>query len=101
MTSKQRAYLRGLANSLEAIVHVGKGGMADTIVKQADDALTARELIKGKVLETAPETAREAAEALAAATDSQVVQVIGTKFVLYRETHSRQSYRYAHVCAAA
>ena len=84
MTSKQRAYLRGLANSLEAIVHVGKGGMADTIVKQADDALTARELIKGKVLETAPETAREAAEALAVATDSQVVQVIGRTFVLYR-----------------
>ncbi len=84
MTSKQRAYLRGLANTLEPIVHVGKGGMADTIVKQADDALTARELIKGKVLETAPETAREAAEALAAATDAQVVQVIGRTFVLYR-----------------
>ncbi len=84
MTSKQRAYLRGLANSLEAIVHVGKGGMADTIVKQADDALTARELIKGRVLETAPETAREAAEALAAATGAEVVQVIGRAFVLYR-----------------
>ncbi len=84
MTSKQRAYLRGLANTLEPIVHVGKGGMADTIVKQADDALTARELIKGKVLETAPETAREAAEALAAATNAAVVQVIGRTFVLYR-----------------
>ena len=81
MTSKQRAYLRGLANTLEPIVHVGKGGMADTIVKQADDALTARELIKGKVLETAPETAREAAEALAAATNAAVVQVIGRTFV--------------------
>lgn len=84
MTSKQRAYLRGLANTLEPIVHVGKGGMADTIVKQADDALTARELIKGKVLETAPESAREAAEALAAATNAVVVQVIGRTFVLYR-----------------
>lgn len=84
MTSKQRAYLRGLANPLEAIVHVGKGGMADTIVKQADDALTARELIKGKVLETAPITAREAAEALAASTNAAVVQVIGRTFVLYR-----------------
>ena len=84
MTSKQRAYLRGLANTLEPIVHVGKSGMADTIVKQADDALTARELIKGKVLETAPETAREAAEALAAATNAAVVQVIGRTFVLYR-----------------
>ena len=86
MTSKQRAYLRGLANTLEPIVHVGKGGMADTIVKQADDALTARELIKGKVLETAPESAREAAEALAAATNAAVVQVIGRTFVLYRPT---------------
>ena len=84
MTSKQRAYLRGLANTLEPIVHVGKGGMADTIVKQADDALTARELIKGKVLETAPETAREAAEALAAATNAAGVRVLGRTFVLYR-----------------
>ena len=86
MTSKQRAYLRGLANPLEPIVHVGKGGMADTIVKQADDALTARELIKGKVLETAPESAREAAEALATATGAEVVQVIGSTFVLYRQS---------------
>ncbi len=84
MTSKQRAYLRGLANTLEPIVHVGKGGMADTIVKQAEDALTARELIKGKTLETAPISAREAAEALAAETGAAVVQVIGRTFVLYR-----------------
>ena len=86
MTSKQRAYLRGLANSLEAIVHVGKGGMSDTIVKQADDALTARELIKGKVLETAPESARATAEELALATNAAVVQVIGRTFVLYRQS---------------
>ena len=84
MTSKQRAYLRSLANPLEAIVHVGKGGMADTILKQADDALTARELIKGKVLETAPLSARAAADQLAAAVSAQVVQVIGRVFVLYR-----------------
>ncbi|MBR5540075.1 MAG: ribosome assembly RNA-binding protein YhbY [Clostridia bacterium] len=84
MTSKQRAYLRGLANPLEAIVHVGKGGVSDTICKQADDALTARELIKGKVLETAPETAREAAESIASAMGAEVVQVIGRVFVLYR-----------------
>ena len=84
MTSKQRAYLRGLANTLEPIVHVGKGGMAPTIEKQADDALTARELIKGRVLETAPLTAKDAAIALAEATDSAVVHVIGRTFVLYR-----------------
>ncbi len=84
MTSKQRAYLRGLANTLEPIVHVGKGGMAPTIEKQADDALTARELIKGRVLETAPLTAKDAAIALAEATNAAVVHVIGRTFVLYR-----------------
>ena len=85
MTSKQRAYLRGLANTLEAIVHVGKGGISDALIKQADDALTARELIKGKVLETAPGTARELAEEIAAAVNAQVVQVVGRTFVLFRQ----------------
>ncbi len=84
MTSKQRAYLRGLANTLDPIVHVGKGGLSDTIVKQADDALTARELIKGRVLETAPETAKDIAPQLASATSAQLVHVIGRTFVLYR-----------------
>ena len=84
LTSKQRAYLRSLAQSEDTIVMVGKGGMSPEIVKQADDALTACELIKGKALETAPLSAREAAEELAAGTGSEVVQVIGAKFVLYR-----------------
>ncbi len=84
MTSKQRAYLRSLANPLQPIVYVGKGGLVDTIEKQADDALTARELIKGKVLENAPDSAREAAEQLAQAVQAEVVQVIGRVFVLYR-----------------
>lgn len=84
MTSKQRAYLRSLANPLQPIVYIGKGGLSDTIEKQADDALTARELVKGKVLESAPDTAREAAEALAQAVNAEVVQVIGRVFVLYR-----------------
>lgn len=84
MTSKQRAYLRSLANPLQPIVYVGKGGLSDTIEKQADDALTARELIKGKVLENAPDTTREAAEQLAQAVCAEVVQVIGRVFVLYR-----------------
>lgn len=84
LTSKQRAYLRSLAQSEDTIVMVGKGGMSPEIIKQADDALTARELIKGKALETAPLSAREAAEELAADTGSEVVQVIGAKFVLYR-----------------
>ena len=90
LTSKQRAQLRGLANDSDAIVHIGKDGIGDNLIKQADDALEARELIKGKVLENSMLSAREGAEELAKATRSQVVQVIGTKFVLYRETHSKE-----------
>ena len=90
LTSKQRAQLRGLANSLDTILQVGKDGIGDNLIKQADDALEARELIKGRVLENNIEyVARTAAEALAKATRSEVVQVIGTKFVLYRESHSK------------
>lgn len=84
LTSKQRAYLRSLANPIDTIVMVGKSGMSPELVKQADDALTARELIKGRALETAPLSAREAAEELVKETNSEVVQVIGTRFVLYR-----------------
>ena len=90
LNSRQRAQLRGLANSIDTIIHIGKDGIGDTLIKQADDALEARELIKGKVLENSMLTAREGAEELAQATRSQVVQVIGTKFVLYRETHSKE-----------
>lgn len=85
LTSKQRAFLRGMANGLEPIVHAGKGGVSDAMLKQADDALEARELIKGKVLETAPATAREVAEEIAAGVNAQVVQVIGRTFVLFRQ----------------
>ena len=85
LTSKQRAYLRGLANTEEPILHAGKGGISDAMLKQADDALTARELIKGKVLETAPGSARETAEEIAAAVNAQVVQVVGRTLVLYRK----------------
>ena len=86
LTSKQRAYLRSLANSETPILHAGKGGVSDTMRRQADDALTARELIKGRVLpESSPMTSREAAEAIAQETGSDVVPVIGSRFVLYRK----------------
>ena len=84
LTSKQRAYLRSLANSARPILQVGKEGISENIIKQVDDALTARELIKGKVLETAPGFAGEIAAQLAEATGSEVVQVIGMRFVLFR-----------------
>lgn len=84
LTSKQRAFLRSLAVDIDTIVMVGKSGMSPDITKQADDALTARELIKGKVLDTAPISPKEAAQQIADRTRAEVVQVIGSKFVLYR-----------------
>lgn len=84
LTSKQRAKLRGMANGLETILQVGKGNVTENLVKQTDEALAARELIKLRVLETSMVTAREAADTLAEETGAQVVQVIGTRFVLFR-----------------
>ena len=85
MTSKERAALRGQANTLDVLFQVGKGGIVDTLVEQTDGALRTRELIKLRVLtETSPLTPREAAEELAAKTGSEVVQVIGGVIVLYR-----------------
>ena len=90
LTSKQRAQLRGMASTLDTIIHVGKDGIGDNLIKQANDALEARELIKGRVLENSMYTAREVAEELAVATRSEVVQVIGSKFVLYRYQHNKE-----------
>ncbi|WP_295748361.1 ribosome assembly RNA-binding protein YhbY [uncultured Oscillibacter sp.] len=90
LTSKQRAQLRGLANGIDTILQIGKDGIGENLIKQAGDALEARELIKGRVLDNNLDyDARRAAEELAKATRSEVVQVIGTKFVLYRESHSK------------
>ncbi len=86
LNSRQRAQLRGLANGLETIFQVGKGGLSEQLFKQANDALEARELIKLRVLETAPISSREAADTIAEKTNSDVVQVIGTRFILYRES---------------
>ena len=86
LTSKQRAQLRSMANSDEVIIYIGKGGLNEAIYKQADDALEKRELIKGGLLESAPVSVREAADSVAAAVGADVVQVIGRKFVLYRES---------------
>ncbi|MBO4693233.1 MAG: YhbY family RNA-binding protein [Clostridia bacterium] len=85
LNSKQRAQLRGIANSYDTILHIGKCGIIDTVVKQADDALTARELIKCCVLEACELSSRAAADTLSEKTGSDVVQVIGSRFILYRE----------------
>ena len=85
MNSKDRAYLRGLANSIEPIFQVGKLGINNNLIKQVDDALEARELIKLTVLETAPSDAKDIAIVLGNNTNSIVVQVMGRKITLYRK----------------
>ena len=85
MTSKQRAYLRGLANTLDAIFQVGKSGVSDVLLEQLNNALEARELIKISVLETAPGSAKELAEEIAEGTNSIVVQTIGNKITLFKQ----------------
>lgn len=84
LTSKQRAHLRALANPMDTIMQVGKGGITENLIATVSDALEARELIKLRVLENSDETPRSAAEALAEAVGAEVVAVIGTRFVLYR-----------------
>ena len=84
LTSKQRAQLRGLAMTEDTIIQIGKGGITENTVTQVKDALTARELIKGRVRESSLLTAREAADALAEACAAETVQTIGSKFVLYK-----------------
>jgi len=86
MTGKERAGWRAKANSLTPLFQIGKGGMSDAIIKQTDDALTARELIKVHVLENSMLDVREAAGELAQKTASQVVIVMGSKLVLYRRS---------------
>ena len=86
ITSKQRAYLRGLANGIPAIMQIGKGGIGENLEKTVSDALEARELIKLTVLENCEYTTREAADAIAEATGADVVGVIGRKIILYRES---------------
>jgi RNA-binding protein len=84
LTSKQRAALRAMANSIDTIGQIGKGEIDADVVRLVEEALTARELIKLRVLGNSMLTAKEAANTLAEATGAAVVQVIGTRFVLYR-----------------
>ena len=93
LTSKQRARLRALANPLETIMQVGKSGVTPELTASVGDALTARELIKLRALETCPTSPRETAQQLAQAAGAEVVQVIGTRFVLYRTNPERSVIR--------
>ena len=86
LNSRQRAQLRSMANSYQAIFQIGKSGVGEQLIRQVNEALEARELIKLTVLETSPMKARECADSVAAATESDVVQVIGSKFILYKQS---------------
>ena len=86
ITTKQRAYLRGIANSTETIMQIGKGGITENLVSTVSDALEAREIVKLSVLETSPLTPKECMEAIQPLLGCEAVQVIGRKIVLYRES---------------
>lgn len=89
LTSKQRAYLRAMANRLDAIFQIGKGGITEEFSRQIGAALEARELIKVKILENSGYSTREAAEELARATSSEVVSVVGSAMVLFRVSQKK------------
>lgn len=88
LTSKQRAYLRGLAAREDTILQIGKDGITENTAIALSDALKARELVKARVLENSMLTAREAADTLAARCRAEQVQVIGSKFVLYKRNET-------------
>lgn len=91
LNSRQRAQLRGMANGYDTIFQIGKGGINEQLIKQVDEALEARELIKLRTLETSPETSRTAADKIAQEVSADVVQVIGSRFILYRESKENKS----------
>ena len=93
LTSKERAQLRSQANTLETTLMVGKSGVTEAVIAEADNLLTARELVKGKVLEGAMLTPREVCDAICEATGADGVAVIGTKFVIYRFSEKCQEER--------
>ena len=90
LTSKQRAYLRSLSQSLDTIFQIGKGGITEEICTQIANALEARELIKARVLDNSGYSAKEAANELAEAIGADVVACVGTRFVLYRESENKK-----------
>jgi len=93
LTSKERAQLRAQANTLDTTLIVGKSGITDALIAEADNQLTTRELVKGKVLEGALLSPREASDAICVATGADGVAVIGTKFVIYRFSEKLQAER--------
>ena len=90
LTSKQRAYLRSMAQQLDTIFQIGKGGLTDEICHQISNALEARELIKVRVLDNSGYSAKDAANEIADVIGCDVVSCVGTRFVLYRESENQK-----------
>ena len=97
LSSKDRAALRSQANSAETILHIGKSGVTEAVVAQAREALAARELVKGKVLESAGMTAREVCDALCQALGAEPVQTIGTVSYTHLDVYKRQPVKFIGV----
>lgn len=93
LTSKERAELRAQANAIDTTLMVGKDGVTENVVAEADKLLTARELVKGKVLETALMTAREVSDAICEATGAEGISCVGSKFVIWRFSEKCQEER--------
>lgn len=93
LTSKERADLRGQATTIDTTLMVGKGGVTDAVIAEAENQLTTRELVKGKVLEGAMMTPREVCDEICEATGAEGIGVIGTKFVIYRFSEKLQAER--------
>lgn len=91
ITSKQRAYLRSLAQDIDAIMQIGKSGITENLLKTVYDALEARELIKLSVLESCSLTPREACDQLCEILEAEGVAVVGRKIVLYRESENKKT----------
>ncbi len=90
LTGKQRSYLKRIANTLPAIFQVGKGGVSENVIKQFDEALEARELVKGSILRNSELRAKEVCEEISTQLKAEIVQIIGNRFVLYRESRENK-----------
>lgn len=101
LTSKQRADFRAQANGLEVTLMVGKGGVSEQLISEAEKLLESRELVKGRVLETAMMTAREASEAICEATGADGVSHVGATFVIWRKSAKLEAEKKAKEKAAA
>ena len=100
LTSKERAEFRAQANGLEVTLMVGKGGVSDTLLAEAEKLLEAKELVKGRVLETAMMTAREASEAICEGTGADGISCVGATFVIWRKSKKLEEAKKAKEKAA-